>query len=120
MKVFKKLLSACVTLMLLLVGPVCAVVPAPEIKVVDDGEVDTGRGFNPLWLLLLGALLLLVYLDIEASGGREFCWRNWTERALILLLLIRVFLLERRMQKCRAAQEREGERQASAATDPSI
>lgn len=98
MKTLKKILSACFSALLLVVAPPPAILPPGDVKVVDDDRPQR-RGANPVWLLFLAGYLIVIWLDIEASGVRAFRGRIWTERIMILLLLVRVFLLERRLQR---------------------
>lgn len=109
MKIFKKIISACVSAVLLAVAPASAILPPQgEVKVV-EGDISRRKGVNPLWLLLLAGYLIVVWLDVEASGFRMFCGRIWTERILLALLLVRVLLLERKVQKFSAPPAPEDE-----------
>lgn len=106
MKTLNKIISACISAVLLLVAPAAAILPPQDMKVV-EGDISRKGGVNPLWLFLLAGYLIVIWLDIDASGLKQFCRRIWTERVLILLLLLRVFLLERRIQKSMPRQTKD-------------
>jgi len=99
MKIFKQIITSCLSVLFFIVAPVSAVLPASKVEVIEDDMPSKGHGEHPLWLFLSLGFLLVIWADVDASGGEEFFSRIWTERLLILFLLIRMHILERRVLK---------------------